>query len=177
MAKVRVSYTARVMQESDKNKYRQVAKALLAAQNLPRAVAVGVFVTIIAALAYALAVAFLPFCQPFAAMGVGAIIGLAVGLSGHGVTTGFAVLAVALTLCGSVLGNLLTTVVMQARSAVDIPLAALSNASFADVLRWSFDGYVSVQLVFWFVAAIAAGFLARKSLSRTEQLALRLHVT
>ena len=108
----------------------------------------------------------------FAAAGVGIVIGLSMGFLGHGISTKFAVVATLYTITGCAIGNLFRVIIELAQ--VTSPIDVLRNNSLSVLVERSISNVSFVDLVFWFVAVFCAVFLAKRSLSRSERLAIGL---
>ena len=162
------------MNDEEKQKNYELAEKLISEQNFAAAVIVGAFATLLAAVAYGITVETWAFSYGFAAAGVGIVIGLSMGLLGRGIAMKFAVAAALYTITGCVLGNLFMVIMNRAQGTATSPIDVLQNNSLSVLAGWSVSGLSLVHLVFWFVAVIAAVFLARRSLSRSESLAIGL---
>lgn len=163
-----------LMNDEEKQKNYELAERLLSEQNFAAAVIAGAVATILAAAAYGLTVATWAFSYGFAAAGVGIVIGLSMGLLGRGVSTKFAVAATLFTISGCILGNFFRAVVELARATATSIVGALRSDSFAALAERSISYISLIDLVFWFVAIVAAVFLAKRPLSRSERLAIGL---
>ena len=162
------------MEDKERQKHYELAEKLLAEQNFAAAVIAGVIAMLLAAVAYGLAVHVWPFSYGFAAAGVGIVVGFFMGFLGRGTSTKFSVLAAAYTGAGCVLGNLFVNVMNTAQAMAASPIDVIQGRSLSALGRWSVSGLSLIHLVFWFVAVVAAAFLARRSLSRAERLAIGL---
>jgi len=165
------------MNDEEKQKNYELAEKLMSEQNFSAAVIVGAFATLLAAVAYGITVETWSFSYGFAAAGVGIIIGLSMGFLGRGISAKFAVAATLYTIIGCVLGNLFVKIMNLAKGTATSPIDVLQNNSLSVLARWSVSGLSLIHLVFWFVAVFAAVFLAKRSLSRSERLAIGLFAT
>ena len=163
------------MNDDEKQKHYELAKRLISEQNFTAAVIVGAFATLLTAVAYGIAVETWPFSYGFAAVGVGTVIGVSIGYLGRGISMKFAVLATAYTIIGCILGNLFMAVLDRAKGARTSTIDVLRGNSLSTLAEWSVAGLTLIHLVFWFVAVFAAVFLARRSLSRSERLAIGMY--
>ncbi len=134
------------MNNEEKQQHYDRARALYAEQNFTAAVIAGGIATVLAATAYAITAATLPIALGFAAAGVGIFVGATIGFLGRGIATKFSVLATLYTITGLVLGNV---------------FGPMSD-------------FAPVDLVYWFVAVVAAVFLSKRPLSRADRLAIGL---
>ena len=83
-------------------------------------------------------------------------------------------LAAFYTLGGGVLGNLLWAALPVRVAAARTLLDALRNHSLSDLAGQVISRVSFFEFLSWFVAVFAAVFLARRSLSRSERLAVGL---
>ncbi len=162
------------MNDEEKQKNFELAEKLLSEQNFTAAVIAGAFATLLAAVAYGIVVEKWAFSYGFAAAGIGIVIGLSMGFLGRGISTKFGVTAAIYTVTGCILGNLFVKIMNLATGAATSPIDVLQNNSMSVLARWSVAGLSLIHLVFWFVAVFAAVFLAKRSLSRSESLAIGL---
>ena len=160
------------MNDEEKQKNYELAEKLFLEQNFAAAAIAGAFATLLAAVAYGIVVEKWPFSYGFAAAGVGIVIGLPMGFLGRGISTKFGVTAALYTIVGCVLGNLLVKIMNLAIGTATSPIDVVQNNSLSVLAGWSVSGLSLIHLVFWFVAVFAAVFLAKRSLSRSERLAI-----
>ncbi len=162
------------MNDEEKQRSYELAEKLLAEQSFAAAIIAGAVATILAAAAYGLTVATWAFSYGFAAAGVGIVIGLSMGLLGRGIATKFAVAATLFTISGCVIGNFFRAIIELAPATATSIIGVLRNNSFSALAERSISYISLIDLVFWFVAVIAAVFLAKRPLSRSERLAIGL---
>ena len=160
------------MKDEEKQKNYALAETLLSEQNFTAAIIAGAVATLLAAAAYGIAVATWPYSYGFAAAGIGVVVGLSMQFVGRGIAMKFAVLAVAYTIAGCILGNVFRTVMTIARATAASPIDVLQDHSVSALAERAMSGLSFVDFVYWFVAVFAAVFLARRPLSRSERLAL-----
>jgi len=160
------------MNDEEKQKNYELAEKLFSEQNFAAAVIVGAFATLLAAVAYGIVVEEWAFSYGFAAAGVGIVIGLSMGFLGRGISTKFGVIAALYTITGCVLGNLFVKIMNLAIGTATSPIDVVHNNSLSVLAAWSVSGLSLIHLVFWFVAVFAAVFLAKRSLSGSERLAI-----
>ena len=165
----------RALKDEQKQKNYALAEKLLSEQNFASAVAAGAIAALLAAIAYGIAVSVWPVFYGFAAAGVGLLVGLAMGFLGRGIETKFTVLAVAYTIIGCVLGNAFMQVLNVARATRTSPLDVLQNEPVSILADWLISGLSLVHAIYWLVAIVCAGFLAKRPLSRADRLALGLY--
>ena len=163
------------MNEGDKHQHYMRAEQLLAEQNGIAAVIAGAVAMVLAAVAYAVVVKLVPVAHGFAAAGVGAFVGFVVGFLGRGVSVGFVVLASAYTIAGCILGNLYSKALVRATESDILATAFFREHSLAELAERSVSGLTMFNLVFWFVAIFAAGYWARRPLSREDKLSLGMY--
>ncbi len=162
------------MNNEEKQKNYDLATKLISEQNFTAAVIVGAVATLLAAAAYGLTVARWAFSYGFAAAGVGIVIGLSMGFLGRGISTKFAMAATLYTITGCALGNLCRVIIELAQATATSPIDVLQNNSLTVLAERSISNVSLVDLVYWFVAVFCAVFLAKRSLSRSERLAIGL---
>jgi hypothetical protein len=75
---------------------------------------------------------------------------------------------------GCVLGNLSWVVIDRAQATTTSPIDVLRNSSLPELFGQAVADGFSIYLLYWFVAIIAAVFFCRRSLSRSERLAVGL---
>lgn len=160
------------MNDEEKQKNYELAAGLLSEQNFIAAVVVGAVAALLTAVAYGIVVARWPFSYGFAVAGIGIVIGLSMGFLGRGISTKFSVAASVFTIISCVLGNLFRVVMQQALGKGISPIELFRDNSLSTLVEWAFRYVSLIDLVFWFVAAFLAGLLARRSLSRSERLAI-----
>jgi len=163
------------MDDEVKRKHYELAEKLISEQNFAAAVIVGAVATVLAAAAYGIIVYLSRFSYGFATVGIGIFVGLSVGFLGRGISSKFAVLATFYTTVGCMLGNMFRVIVIMLAGGQISPIEALQNISLQEVVERSSSYYSLVDFVYWFVAVFAAVFLAKRSLSRSESLAVGLY--
>ncbi len=163
------------MHDEEKQKNYELAEKLISEQSFAAAVIVGAIAMLLAAVAYGIVVEAWPFSYGFAAAGVGIVIGFFMGFLGRGISMKFSVVAAVYTIVGCVLGNLFVKIVNLAQATAASPIDIIQNNSLSVLARWSVSGLSLIHLVFWFVAVVAAVFLAKRPLSRAQRLAIGMH--
>jgi hypothetical protein len=162
------------VRDEEKQKNYELAEKLISEQNFAAAVIAGAIATLVSAIAYGIIVKAWPVAYGFAAAGVGTVIGFFMGFLGRGISMKFSVAAAVYTIAGCILGNLFVEILNQAQGTASSPIDVLRDNSLSVLARWSVSGLSLIYLVYWFVAVIAAVFLAKRALSRSERLALGL---
>lgn len=162
------------MNDEEKQEHYELAKKLLSEQNFAAAIIAGAVATILAAAAFGAIVATWTFAYGFAAAGVGIVIGHSMGFLGRGISTKFAVAAALYTMIGCALGNLAWVIINLAQATGTSPIDVLHNKPFPELAMQAVTDGFSIYLVYWFIAIIVAVFLSRRSLSRSDRLAVRL---
>ena len=160
------------MDDEEKHKHYELANKLISEQNFAAAVVVGAVATLLAAAAYGISVATWAYSYGFAAAGVGIVVGLSMGFLGRGISTKFAVVATLYTITGCAIGNLFRVIIELAQASATSPIDVFRNNSLSVLVERSISSLSFVDLVFWFVAVFCAVFLAKRSLSRSERLAI-----
>ena len=163
------------MKDEEKRKNDDLAIKLLSEQNFPAAIIAGAVATVLAAAAFGMIVATWTFAYGFAAVGVGIVIGLAIGFVGRGIETKFAVAAAMYTIVGYVLGNLSWVIMDLAQAKGTSPIDVLEKHSLPALAAQAVSDGFSIYLAYWFVATVAAVFLSRRALSRSDRLAIGLY--
>ena len=162
------------MDIEEKRKNYELAEKLVLEQNFTAAMIAGAIAMLLAAVAYGIAVEAWPFSYGFAAAGVGTVIGFFIGFLGRGISLKFSVAAAVYTIIGCILGNLFVKVMNVAQATATSPVDVFQDNSLSELGRWSVSALSLIHLVFWFVAVVAAVFLAKRPLSRAQRLAIGL---
>lgn len=162
------------MHDDEKQKHYKMAEKLISEQNFSAAVIAGAIAMLLAAVAYGIVVALWPFSYGFAAAGIGIVIGFFMGFLGRGISMKFSVVAAVFTVVGCVLGNLFVKIVDLAQTTAESTVDVIQSSSFSGLAQWSVSGLSLIHIVFWFVAVVAAVFLAKRPLSRAQKLAIGL---
>lgn len=160
------------MHDEEKQKNYELAEKLISEQNFAAAIIAGAIAMLLAAVAYGLVVEAWSFTYGFAAAGVGIVIGFFMGFLGRGVSMKFSVVAAVYTIVGCVLGNLFAKIMNLAQATAASPIDVIQSNSLSALAQWSVSGLSLIHLVFWFVAVVAAVFLAKRPLSRAQKLAI-----
>lgn len=160
------------MHDEEKQKNYELAENLISEQSFAAAVIAGAIAMLLAAVAYGIVVEAWPFSYGFAAAGIGILIGFFMGFLGRGISMKFSVVAAVYTIVGCVFGNLFVRIVNLAQATAASPIDLIQNNSLSVLARWSVSGLSLIHLVFWFVAVVAAVFLAKRPLSRAQRLAI-----
>jgi hypothetical protein len=160
------------MHDEEKQKNYELAEKLISEQNFAAAVIVGAVATLLAAVAYGIIVATWPFSYGFAAAGIGVVIGISMQFLGRGISMKFAAVATVYTIAGCLLGNLFRVIMEQVRGTGTSPIDLLRNNSLSTLAEWSVSYVSLIDLVYWFVAVVAAVFLAKRPLSGAQRLAI-----
>jgi len=163
------------MNDEEKQRNYELAEKLNSEQNFAAAVIVGAVASLLAAAAYGITVATWAFSYGCAAVGVGIVIGLSMQFLGRGISTKFAVVATVYTITGCVLGNLFRVIVELAVANATSPIDVLRNNSLSVFAERSVSYFSLVDLVYWFVAVFSAVFLSKRTLSRSERLAIGMY--
>ena len=160
------------MREEEKQRNYELAEKLISEQNFATAVIAGAIAMLLAAVAYGIVVELWPIAYGFASAGVGIVIGFFMGFLGRGISMKFSAVAAVYTIVGCVLGNLFVKITNLARATAASPVDVIQSNSPSVVAQWSVSGLSLIHLVFWFVAVVAAVFLAKRPLSRAQRLAI-----
>jgi dipeptide/tripeptide permease len=163
------------MDTEEKQKNYELAERLISEQNFAAATIAGAIATLLAAVAYGIIVESWPFSYGFAAAGVGTVVGFFMGFLGRGISIKFSVMAALYAIAGCVLGNLFVKIMSLAQATATSPSDVLRSNSLSVFAQWAVAGLLLIQLVFWFVAVVAAGFLAKRPLSRAQRLAIGMY--
>ena len=160
------------MDESEKQKHYALAEKLLSEQNFVAAMIAGAVATVLAAVAYGLVVSTWRYSYGFAAVGIGIVVGLAMGYPGRGISTKFAIVASLYALVGCFLGNVFMAMIVSEIGRASSPIDVFRNSSLPEAASKAMSYISLIDLVYWFVAMFCAAFLARRSLSRSERLSI-----
>lgn len=163
------------MRDAEKQENLELAERLLSEQNFAAAIVAGAIATLLSAVAYGIVVDRWPVTYGFAAAGIGVVVGFFIGFLGRGISAKFSVVAAVYTVAGCILGNLFGKIWNEVQRPNYSFADVLQSGSLSDFARWSVSGLSLIHLVFWFLAVFAAVFLARRSLSRSDRLALSLY--
>lgn len=163
------------MDDEEKQKNYELAEKLISEQNFTAALIAGAVAMLLAAVTYGMVVEAWPYSYGFAAAGVGIVVGFFMGFLGRGVSMEFSVAAAVYTIVGCILGNLFVKIMNLAEATATSPIDVIQRNSLSELGRWSVSGLSLIHLVFWFVAVVAAVFLAKRPLSRVQRLALGLN--
>ena len=144
------------MNDEQKQEHYALAEKLLSEQNFVVAIVAGAVATLLAAMAYGMAVSVWPLFYGFAAAGVGIVVGLAMGFLGRGISTRFAVLAAIYTIIGCIVGNAFAQVLSEAKATRTTPLDVLKTESLTTLAEWLLSGLSLVHAVYWLVAIVCA---------------------
>jgi len=166
--------SATVRAEEEQKNY-ELAEKLLSEQNFSAAIIVGAVATVLASVAYGLTVAAWPITYGFAAAGVGIVIGFAMGYFGRGIASKFAIAAALYTLLGGILGNVFHVLINMVRATRVSPIDIFRNHSFLDLVEQALSNVLSIALLYWLVAVMAAVFLSKRALSRADRLAIGVY--
>lgn len=159
------------MDPVEKQRNYELAEKLISEQNFVAAVIAGAVATVLAAVAYGMVVATWPISYGFAAAGIGIVIGISMQFLGRGISMKFAAVAAVYTIAGCLLGNLFRVMMENVQGTGTSPIDLVRNNSLSTLAEWTVSD-VSGYLVYWFVAVVAAVFLAKRPLSRTQRLAI-----
>lgn len=163
------------MHDEEKQEHYALAEKLISEQNFAAAVIAGAVAALLGAVAYGITVATWPFAYGFAAAGVGIVIGLSMGFLGRGISTKFAVIAALYTLVGCVLGNVFRLVINLAQATRTSPIDVLRDNSLLVLAEQAISNVFSIALLYWFIAVVAAVFLSKRPLSRSDRLSIGLY--
>ena len=153
------------MSRNDIQDLHHQARALLDEQNMTAALIAGALAGVIAAVCYGLIVRYWPFAAGFSLAGIGVFVGFWMGFLGRGIEARFTVASVALTLlaCG------LAYVAPEFLKAVTTP----GPIDLQPGLLRGLEDIALGDAIYWFISVFAAGFLAKRPLSRTQRHAVR----
>lgn len=163
------------MHDEEKQKNYETAERILSEQNFSAAAVAGAIAAVLSAVAYGIVVARWPVSYGFAAAFVGTVIGFFMGFLGRGVSAKFSVLAAAYTVAGCALANVFRAIVEMATDSAISTTDVLRDSSLSVLVNRAVSYISLLDLVYWFVAVFCAVYLARRSLSRSERLAVGLY--
>lgn len=135
------------MNDEEKQTNYDLAEKLFAEQNFSAAIIAGAVATAISAAAFNIVAAKWPFSYGFAIAGIGIVVGISMQFLGRGIATKFSVVATAYTIAAFLLGKFL----LRGSANVD-----------------------AGELIYLFIAIVAAVFLVKRPLSRSDRLAIGL---
>lgn len=163
------------MNDDEKQQHVERAETLLSQQNFAAAAVVGAIAAVLAATAYGIVVVKWPVVYGFAAAAIGVVVGASMQFLGRGIETKFAVLAAVYTIAGCLLGQLCCVVLQLAVGSSGSLAGVFRNNSIAAIVEQARHALGALHLLYWFIAVLAAVFLARRPLSRTDRLAIGLY--
>ncbi len=163
------------MDNEEKQQHFAIAARLVSEQNFAAAVIAGAVAAVLAAVAYGITVARWPFTYGFAAAAIGIVVGLSMQFLGRGISTKFAVVAAVYTILGCALGAISRVLIEFAKAASSSPVDVLRDSSISTLVERAVAFTSPIILVYWFVAVFCAVFLVKRSLSRSERLAIGLY--
>ena len=151
--------------ETKKKVSKAVLKKLRRYQSFLYALIGGLLITAVSSVGWALLTVTTGYQEVYIALGVGLLVGIAVRYFGAGIKKIFGVLAALLALAGSLLGNYISQTgfleEVQLASIIKIP-EILSPDLMLNTMR---DSFVPLDLLFYFLAALLAYFLAVRRIS------------
>ncbi|MGI9200226.1 MAG: hypothetical protein ACR2QL_04155 [Woeseiaceae bacterium] len=160
------------MNNEEKQKNYALADELYSEQNFVAAAVIGVIAAVIAAAAYGIIATKWSFSHGFAMASIGIVVGISMQFLGRGISAKFAALAAVYTIAACLLGNIFTVALRPGFIAAGSLLDALQGISILEVLKQStFDIHLG-DLIYFFIAIVAAVFLVKRPLSRAERLAI-----
>ncbi|MDH3646573.1 MAG: hypothetical protein OER80_07350 [Gammaproteobacteria bacterium] len=152
-------------------KYR-FAEQIVAEQSFRRAVGYGLATTLAAAGVWAIIAAAAGMTAGFMAVGLGAAVGYAIQFFGRGIEVKYAVLAFALAIGGTVLGNILAALLVEITKYGTPALELLSGVTVGSLISFVVADMDLIGLAFWIMAVSAAAYLANRRLTHAEELAV-----
>ncbi len=164
------------MKEEEAKHYAELSARLLGEQKFSIAVIAGVVAMILGAAIYAVvALALAGESVSVVAVVVGLFIGYAMQFLGRGVSAKFAITAAVLALCGCVLAKLFTIALYTLKVQQFSPAMLFRGEQIAEMWRWSISGLDFLDFVFWVTSIGTAAFLAKRRLTRDEDLAMHTY--
>lgn len=160
------------MTPEDKKSNYERASVLLSEQNFQVAVIAGTIAAILAAGIYAVIAAAAGYSVSYMAIGVGAIVGLAIQFLGRGLEFRFVILASVLAVVGCILGNFFAGLLLIARYSGASTSEIADQVTLASVLDFTVANFELMDLVYWLIAIAAASYFAKRPLSREDGLAM-----
>lgn len=160
------------MKPEQKRENHKLAGQLLSEQDFRKAFFAGLLVMIAITTVWVAMAASAGTLMGYMAMALGAGVGYTIRFVGKGIQARYTVLAMALALAGCVAGNIMAPILIE---SIDHQLAArevLGVISARVIVDFVFAGLGLIDLIFWIIAVSAAGYLARRRLTRQEQLAM-----
>ena len=127
---------------------------LIMEQNFPAALLSGFLASIIGAGIWALITVTTNFQIGFMAVGVGAIVGIAVRLFGKGITKQFGYLGAAFSLFGCLIGNILSLVILIADYYQITFWSVFSQLTFNQIVQMMMNWIKPVDFLFYAIALI-----------------------
>jgi hypothetical protein len=140
---------------------------LRAEQNLPVAILAGIVAMIVGALAWAAVTVSTEYQIGFMAIGLGFLVGYAVRL-GKGLDKIFGIVGAVLALCGCILGNAFTLIVLVSRFQHLSLMHALSQIDYSKLPQLMIDSFSVMDLVFYGIAVYEGYRLSFRKLTRED---------
>lgn len=160
------------MDQEEKQRNYDLAERLLSEQRFSAAIIVGAITALFAAATCSIIIGQVNHSSGFADAAIGIVVGLSMRYAGRGIESKFAVAASLYTIAACILGDMLRIDTFRAHGSVDSLFDYIWETEFS--LR--IGGSISfIDLFFWLVAVWCAVFLAIRSLSRAERLAIGLY--
>ena len=160
------------MTPEQKEKNCKLAEQLLSEQSFRKAFFSGLLVTIAITALWVAMAATAGAVMGYMAIALGAGVGYMVQLVGKGMQARYVVLAVLLTLAGCVAGNILAPIFIESIDHQLPVMEILGGITVRAIVDFIFADLWLIDLAFWIVAISAAGYIARRRLTRQEQLAM-----
>ena len=130
----------------------KVYNSLIMEQNFPAAIVTGFLASIAGAGIWAIITSTTGYQVGFMAMGVGALVGIAVRIFGKGITKQFGIIGAVFSLFGCVLGNLLSFVIYIAKYYQLDFWSVFSQLSFDQISQMMIAGFSFADIVFYAIA-------------------------
>lgn len=160
--------------EIDPIRLQMFQEQLRSEQNLAAGVAAGLVAAIASAVVWALITAVTNFQIGFMAVGVGYLVGFAVGTFGKGINTYFGIAGAVLALAGCILGNVLAACI-QVSKELEIPLTNVISSLNPELIGILMETWFGPIDLLFYGLAVYGGYrmsFRKVSLEEIERLAV-----
>ena len=153
-------------------RYR-LAESLIAEQNFPAGVVAAVVAMAAGALGWGAATVMIGAIPAWFAIALGALVGYGMQLFGRGLSTKYSAVAAVLAVIGCNAGTLAAYIVYQSKSSARNIGEVVSSLDLAALMDFYVRALEIMDVIFWFLAAVAAWYFGQRDLTQEEDFAMR----